>query len=958
MAYILLLFISVGLHGQFYEYGQDAGKLKWNQFNTPNYRVIYPRGIDSLAQAFADRLEHFYPYLGQPLDHLHSPLPVIIHNESSFSNGVFVWAPKRLEIFSNPDPNAYNQDWLTQLALHEGRHAVQIDKLNQGFTRALYFLGGQQLVAAMAIFLPYWYLEGDAVDSETRLSTSGRGRQPSFEMELKAQMLGAERIYSFSKATMGSFRDYIPDHYQLGYLMVRHGRRQYGDQFWVDFQNSAARRPFLLDPTLFSMRKYGLRTKNQFYHNALDEYRLHWSRGDSLRVITPHSSWTRDKEGRGKKPYTSYRYPQSIRDSLMLVYKSGIDQIPEFVWLGRDGKEERIFRPGYMSSGRVSASDTHVVWDEFVPDTRWSNRNYSVIRSYEFSTGRVRSLGKKTRYYAPAVSHDGSRVAVIEQSDKQRYALVILGIDGKVLSRHPSPGNEFIQQPAWMDGDTSIVLIRSGHEGKSLVSCQPGSGSWTLLFNADGDDISNPVVAGDRIFFSATYSGIDNIYCFHIPLRECFQVSSSRFGAFQPQVSADEKHLYYSSYTADGYRIMELSMEEATWKPLAETRDHTEQLDYDLSVPGILDIDPRGAGDTISYPLKRYSKLGHLFNVHSWLPLYIDYLNPDLTLAQGDLPLSLGVSLISQNQLSTAVSQLGYEYKDGYHMFHSGIQLKGRYPVLNLYFDYGGEPDVLLMKEPADTAMALPQDLSFKAQSYIPFRLNTGKFLSLIQPRIDYEYRRDLQYIQEEDSYRTGTHYFYYSLYTTSYLRKGVRDILPRLGYAGTIGYFHAPFDNRVYGGVSVGRLQVYLPGMFKHQTLRLSLQHQVQYIPDLSRPAFRNLISIPRGLTSIFGRVLTHYSADYILPLFYPDLELSGILYVKRFRGGLWLDHMRGSDVIIREPSYHYEDKNYTTLGVDLLTDVNILRIPFPLSVGLRYIYEPETGLSNFQMLYSIEIN
>jgi len=173
MAIILLLFFSAGLKAQFYEYGQDAGTLKWEQFKTPNYKVIYPRGLDSLAGAFANRLEYFYPYQGETLDHKHSQMPVIIHNESSFSNGVFVWAPKRLEIFTNPDPNGYHQDWLTQLALHEGRHAFQIDKLNQGFTRGLYFLGGEQMVGAMAVFLPQWYLEGVAVDAETRLSNTG-----------------------------------------------------------------------------------------------------------------------------------------------------------------------------------------------------------------------------------------------------------------------------------------------------------------------------------------------------------------------------------------------------------------------------------------------------------------------------------------------------------------------------------------------------------------------------------------------------------------------------------------------------------------------------------------------------------------------------------------------------------------------------------------------------------------
>jgi hypothetical protein len=80
MAIILLLFFSAGLKAQFYEFGQDAGTQKWEQFKTPNYQVIYPRGLDSLAGAFADRLEYFYPYLGEPLDHKHSLMPVIMQN--------------------------------------------------------------------------------------------------------------------------------------------------------------------------------------------------------------------------------------------------------------------------------------------------------------------------------------------------------------------------------------------------------------------------------------------------------------------------------------------------------------------------------------------------------------------------------------------------------------------------------------------------------------------------------------------------------------------------------------------------------------------------------------------------------------------------------------------------------------------------------------------------------------
>lgn len=952
MAIILLLFFSAGLKAQFYEYGQDAGKLKWEQFKTPNYKVIYPSGLDSLAGAFANRLEYFYPYLGETLDHKHSQMPVIIHNESSFSNGVFAWAPKRLEIFTNPDPNGYHQDWLTQLALHEGRHAFQIDKLNQGFTRGLYFLGGEQMVGAMAVFLPKWYLEGDAVDAETRLSNTGRGRQPSFEMGLKAQILETGRVYSFSKAYLGSYRHYIPNYYQLGYLMVQHGRRNYGDKFWIDFQQYAARKPFLLNPTHFSMKKYGFRSKKQFYEQALDEYKQHWMVTATGRVLSPYKNWNENQP----RYYTSYTFPQPVSGSMVFALKRGIDQIPEFVFLGKKGEEKRIYRPGFLNSGRVSFSGSHVVWDEFVPDLRWSNRNYSVIRSLEIATGKVSKLGRKTRYYSPSLSKDGSRIATIEQTKEQHFNLVLLGIDGKLLETIPSPGNRFLQHPAWMEEDSALVLLVSEEEGKSLYSYTPSSGSWVRLFEADFDDISFPVVAGQRIYFGGTFSGIDNIYCLDLEEKETYQVTSAQFGAFFPQLSADTKVLYYSSYSALGNQVVSMPVEEGLWKPLEKARSHTEQINYRQTKREKQVIDGALSSDTTQYDSKAYIKGLHLFSFHSWLPFYFDYLNPELTLDPENLPVSLGVSLISQNRLSTAVSQLGYEYSDGYHMFHSGIQFNGRYPVFNLYFDYGGPPNVLLMAE-GDSIVSLPNDLRFRAQTYVPLRFNTGRVLSIVQPMIEYSYRRDIQYDESQENYQTGGHYLYYSIYASAYLRKGSKDILPRLGLTPTAGYYHAPLS-QVYGSVTRLGATAYLPGILKHQTLRLSLQYQKQNPLSMSRPAFINLMALPRGLYHIFGEVLTKLSVDYVFPILYPDLELGGLLYLKRIRGGVWTDYMVGTNVIITEPDPHYEDKTYRTLGFDLLGDLHLLRVQFPLSIGGRLIYEPESGNVWTEALFTMDIN
>jgi len=98
-----------------------------------------------------------------------------------------------------------------------------MQKLKQGTTNVLYYMFGDQAIGAiMGIFLPFWFIEGDAVYSETIFSKSGRGRSPDFTMDLKAQVLD-KKIYPYDKALYGSFRDYVPDHYTLGYELVLNG---------------------------------------------------------------------------------------------------------------------------------------------------------------------------------------------------------------------------------------------------------------------------------------------------------------------------------------------------------------------------------------------------------------------------------------------------------------------------------------------------------------------------------------------------------------------------------------------------------------------------------------------------------------------------------------------------------------------------------------------------------------
>lgn len=121
--------------------------LKWYQINTPNFRVLYPKGFEVQAQRVANTLETIREPEGRTMGAMPKKIPVILQTQSSNSNGFVTYAPRRSEFFTMPAQN-YNfigtNDWLNTLAAHEYRHMAQFQRGVTGFNKLVYYAFGQQ----------------------------------------------------------------------------------------------------------------------------------------------------------------------------------------------------------------------------------------------------------------------------------------------------------------------------------------------------------------------------------------------------------------------------------------------------------------------------------------------------------------------------------------------------------------------------------------------------------------------------------------------------------------------------------------------------------------------------------------------------------------------------------------------------------------------------------------------
>ncbi len=126
------LLIHTAAGAQFYVDENDKASTKWEYVSSKNFRIIYPVGSDSLATDYLRALELYRPEVAKSVgmvsgQFMSKPLDVILHTSNSVSNGIVAWTPSRVDLYTIPmwtEPNAL--PWLTNLAIHEGRHMAQM----------------------------------------------------------------------------------------------------------------------------------------------------------------------------------------------------------------------------------------------------------------------------------------------------------------------------------------------------------------------------------------------------------------------------------------------------------------------------------------------------------------------------------------------------------------------------------------------------------------------------------------------------------------------------------------------------------------------------------------------------------------------------------------------------------------------------------------------------------------
>ncbi|MBR5274698.1 MAG: hypothetical protein IKU33_05585, partial [Bacteroidales bacterium] len=693
----MLLLMPYLASAQFYVTGDDPGRLKWYSVETDNFEVIYPEGTDSLAKVYAEKIEKFRIPVSLSSGYISGQgdgrkMPVVLHAYNA-ANGSVAWAPKRMDLFTLP--SAYDPEpipWSTMLSVHESRHVSQ---MQFGMTGAMkpfgWFFGEMWNILVSIVYPGISNMEGDAVITETAWTPSGRGRTADF---LNYYWVAFDQgdFRSWDKWRFVSQKHNAPNYYSLGYLTMGGFRYLYDcPEFMSEGYHLASRRPYNLGAFYTTAKKLtGKKFKHAFMEVCDTMYTLWNASAEARRPYIPSEPVTAET-----RMYTDYSNNLVVGSDIYAIKKGHVD-VPTLVRIDSTGKEHRISTFSY-NAGRLQESDGKLYWSESIEDERWSLQTHSKVRFMEIGSKKRHTLKNDKLLYNPAPSGDHAAVTVYEVGGRSGIDIIDINT-GDCLQSFEAPDSLQITETAWIGNDIYAAAVSDNGYGIYRLRTT-GRGLWEAVLGPQPVMMKDFTSYDGELIFTCDRTGVDELY--HLSPTDGIlrQKTSLRYGASDFQYSEDGKWLYYSSQTLDGKRIFKTSTDSLMDKTVDFAERHlypiaekVTQQERELAAERVAETDK---DVNISEP-QRYRKFPHMFNVHSWAPVYVNVDNiMNMSYDRIWQAASLGATGIIQNQLSTAVGEFGYSaHKDPYnnakwrHSAHARFTYSGLYPIFELSVDF------------------------------------------------------------------------------------------------------------------------------------------------------------------------------------------------------------------------------------------------------------------------------
>lgn len=861
--FFFFLFCQLKLNAQ--RFGGNPPSLKWKQTTGKSSTVIFTPGFEDAAKRINAITDAIASQKNGILGKVSKPISIIIQPNPVVSNAYVGLAPWRSEFYAMPLQNSLqlgSTNWMDNLAIHEYRHVHQYSNFRKGLSKFAYIIAGEEGQAlANAASIPDWFFEGDAVYTETQYLSQGRGRLPYFFDPFNAVWLG-KKHYSFQKLRNGSLRDFIPDHYALGYMLVRYGYEKYGNDFWGKVTDDAVRFRGLIYPFQKAVKKYSGVDYKEFVASAIESQQSTLNLTDTKNVEKAFNKVD-------DKRVVEYLYPSWVGEDSIVALRKAVNELPKWVIFSQ-GKMNRLGVKEIGIDDYFTYKNNQIAYTSYHPDLRWQWKEFNDVFIYDISNQVSNQITFKQRYFSPDLSSDGLKIAAVHVSASSSSEIHVIDVtEKKLLKTFENKEKYFYSYPCFSANNEMVYAIARKKTGESgLVSIDVNSGAETVLIPFKNTPISLLRVKGQDLIFTLSHEKRNELWKYDLNENRFEVLSSAQIGSYSGDINDAGTKVIYSKPTAEGEQLFIAQIDKN--KPAVEISD-AQLIQPVSSIEHIDELLKKTSFE--STPIESYKKSTKPFNFHSWRPFYEQ---PEWSF-----------SVYGQNLLNTIETSIKYVYNEneGSHRFGFNGAYGSMFPWI-----IGGTDYTFSRTFKDNTRNYKWNEWTGSVGLRLPLNFTRGKLFRNLEfatqlNGVSLEYDPKSIPVLPNKWVSYASQQIIWSMQT----QQALQHIYPKFAFVTRIT------NKSAIGKTDANQLffgsQLYLPGIGKNHSLLTGFSYQQR--DTLKQYIFSNGFAMARGYEVLDYPRMWKASINYHMPLVYPDFGIANIVYFQRIRSNFFYDAM-----------------------------------------------------------------
>lgn len=565
--------------------------LEWKTLRSAHFDLVFDARHHEVALLYLDRLERARRKLVPLWPEFPGRLTVVLNDRTDLTNGYATALPYAhvviFPVLPGPQESISEYgDWAEEIAIHELTHILSFET-RRGGARFLASIFGN--IITPNLLLPRWWLEGVAVDSETRLSSHGRLRSSYQDATLRA-LASSSRWNDFSLAEINEFQiptwPYGARPYLFGSLLWSEMIALKGEKMIGDLHHAfGGRVPYFLSGPV--RERFDGQDLPRLFRRAKDSIARAVADQERTLKSVPLSETAPFRDPDFKETLTPRISPDGLKMAFLARDNTLKRSIQVLMRPGRDvpfapehrvrsfGQKEEVTTPAGPEIGLPRGSGdappggtiNRISWmpdsSAFVFDLVSEKDMFSDVSDlwiFSLPSGKGERLSRDLRAREPEVSPDGKRVAFV-QLEGGRSSLAVFDLESKKVSVPFRPALlSRVAWPAWLDEDRILFTLREKGGEKLMIARLSTATAEPAPLSLRESTL--PFTRNGKVHFISQENGVRNLYVADGGLRHARPLTHLWTGAFASDLDEARGDLWVTQVGPFGFELARLSPRE------------------------------------------------------------------------------------------------------------------------------------------------------------------------------------------------------------------------------------------------------------------------------------------------------------------------------------------------------------------------------------------------------------